>query len=209
MVKINKIVEKSYVDGPGQRTVVFFQGCPIHCKGCQNQALWSFEGGISYDEEQLAKKLAHVATTGKITISGGEPFAQPASLAKLVYYLKKEGVQDIIVYSGYTWETIINPVSPAFLWVISILENVDVLVDGQFDAKQDDPFITYRGSRNQRPIDVHATLETGSVVILDWDEPEVVITQDGIAVLPAGLAPVFAEIGHVDKSRMCGQTSPL
>ena len=210
MVRINKVVEESYVDGPGRRTVVFFQGCPIECVGCQNKALWSANGGDAYDEEQLAKWLAFLARNhGNVTISGGEPFAQVKSLAKLVWYLKREGVQNIIVYSGYTWETLLNPLTGVMTWVKTVMENIDVLVDGQFVRELDDPFITYRGSRNQRPIDVQASLCEGKVITLDWDNPEVVITADGNALMPVGLAVEIATADILSNTRMCGQTRPI
>jgi anaerobic ribonucleoside-triphosphate reductase activating protein len=204
MVRINKIVEKSYVDGPGERAVIFFQGCPIHCKGCQNVALWNADGGLMYDEEQLAQKVA--AYGRQVTISGGEPFAQVGLLAKLVYYLKKYGVEHIIIYSGYTWETILNPLNGLLPWVRTILEVIDVLVDGRFVASLDDPFIVYRGSRNQRPIDVPESLCEGKVITLDWDEPEIVLTPEVNPLMPVGLAVDMADLGASADTAMCGQT---
>jgi anaerobic ribonucleoside-triphosphate reductase activating protein len=210
MVRINKIVEGSYVDGPGCRTVVFFQGCTIGCAGCQNKALWPADGGHAYDEVALAQKLADLSREhGNVTITGGEPFNQVASLAKLVWHLKQEGVQHIIVYSGYPWETIMSPMSGVFPWIKTILEQVDVVVDGPFIQSLDDPFITYRGSRNQRPIDVEASLAEDRVVTLDWDAPEIVITIDGNALMPVGLAVDLKALGKPQKTRMCGQTAPI
>jgi anaerobic ribonucleoside-triphosphate reductase activating protein len=210
MVRINKIVQESYVDGPGRRTVVFFQGCNIGCAGCQNKALWPAEGGEAYDEIELAKKLAYLAQEhGNMTVTGGEPFNQVASLAKLVWHLKKEGVKDIIVYTGYTWETIMSPMTGVFPWVKTILENVDTVVDGPFVQSLDDPFITYRGSRNQRPIDVEASLAEDCVVTLDWDAPEIVITVGGDALMPVGLAADLRGLGELKSTRMCGQTAPV
>jgi anaerobic ribonucleoside-triphosphate reductase activating protein len=207
MVRINRIVESSYVDGPEERAVVFFQGCPIECVGCQNVALWDAKGGTAYDEQELAVKLAYLAREhGNVTISGGEPFAQVQSLAKLVFYLKKQGVKHVIVYTGYPWETLLNPLTGVLHWIRSILDYVDVIVDGSFEQELDDPYIVYRGSRNQRVIDVDASLCEGKIVTLDWDNPEIVIKADGDLVLPVGLAREMAEIGTVKPSRSCGQT---
>lgn len=210
MVRINRIVESSYVDGPEERAVVFFQGCPIACPGCQNTALWDANGGAVYDEQDLAVKLAFLAREhGNVTISGGEPFAQIHSLARLVYHLHKDGVRNVMVYSGYKWETLLNPLNGVFPWIKSILDYVDVIVDGPFMKELDDPFIVYRGSRNQRVIDVEASLCEGKVVTLDWDHPEIVIKADGDLVLPAGLANEMAEIGTVIDTRMCGSLKGL
>lgn len=207
MVRINKIVKESFVDGPGRRTVVFFQGCPIHCQGCQNITLWPEESGDFYDEKDLAKKLVFLSREhGNITISGGEPFAQVASLAKLVYFLKKEGAKEIIIYSGYTWEQLMSPLSGVLPWVKTVFDYADILVDGPFRMAEDNPFITYRGSRNQRPIDIAESLCAGQVVTLDWDQPEVVITPSGSILFPVGLTTEMAEIGTVSNTRRCGQT---
>jgi anaerobic ribonucleoside-triphosphate reductase activating protein len=204
-VSVNSIKARSLVDGPGQRSVVFFQGCTIHCPGCQNKKLWPEAGGRILPVSELAATLSFLAPDGQVTISGGEPFNQPRALAYLVVTLRNLGVQHIQVYSGYTWEQLTNPINPAYLWVREILSRIDILVDGPFVVAQDDPFLGLRGSRNQRPIDVPKTLETGRVVVLDWDSPEIVIDTNGDLVLPVGLAKDFADMGGVAPSRMCGQ----
>jgi anaerobic ribonucleoside-triphosphate reductase activating protein len=204
-VNINSIKARSLVDGPGSRSVVFFQGCTIHCPGCQNKKLQPEAGGKILSTSELASTLAFLAPDGQVTISGGEPFNQPRALAYLVRSLRNLGIQHILVYSGYTWDQLMNPINPAYLWVREVFSRIDVLVDGPFLLAQDDPFITWRGSRNQRPIDVAKSLEIGQVVTLDWDNPEIVIDKNGNLVLPVGLAREFAEIGTVSSSRMCGQ----
>jgi anaerobic ribonucleoside-triphosphate reductase activating protein len=211
MIRVNHIVEETFVDGPGRRTAVFLQGCPIHCKGCQNKALWPAEGGTAMDEDDLASTLARLAIThGNITISGGEPFAQPASLTRLIRSLRNYGVKNIIVYTGYAWEDLMgSPFSP-WLWVTEILPYIDILVDGPFIKALDDDLITFRGSRNQRPIDVQTSLLSWTldkqVAVLNWDNPEITLTEAGDLVLPRGLTMEFSEIGQVENTRMCGQT---
>ncbi len=91
-------------------------------------------------------------------------------------------------------------------FVNSIFSNIDVLVDGQFVREQDDPYISYRGSRNQRPIDVQASLASKEIVMLDWDSPEIVIDLSGNAFMPIGLVNEFEELGSSDITRRCGQT---
>jgi anaerobic ribonucleoside-triphosphate reductase activating protein len=209
-MKIHHIEARSYVDGPGERTTLFVQGCPIHCSGCQNKSLWPAEGGVVVDENHLAITLSTLAVYhGNVTISGGEPFAQPASLARLLKALKGYGVRNIILYSGYTWETLTNPINGSWLWVQEALRYIDMLVDGRFDTTQDNDFINWRGSGNQRPIDVQASLQSNNLVILDWSEPEVTITADGGLVLPRGLAQELAEMGEERESRMCGEIAPI
>lgn len=210
-VRINKVVAESYVDGPGKRSVVFFQGCPLACPGCQNKALWDKGGGQSVDVESLAAELGALAGRGgNVTISGGEPTLQPGALATLVTLLKgRYGVGHIIVYTGFRFEQLLDISHPLYVWLYSVLQAVDVIVDGPFIREYDDPMITYRGSRNQRPIDVQATRAAGKVVTLDWDSPEIVLTATGDLLLPVGLAPEFVELGQVKKTRMCGQTKEL
>jgi anaerobic ribonucleoside-triphosphate reductase activating protein len=210
MIRVNKIVENSLVDGPGIRTVVFLQGCSIHCSGCQNNALWSPEGGSLFDESALALILATSAEEhGNVTISGGEPFDQVKSLALLCRELRNNGVKNIIVYSGYTFEQITNKIVSSVLWVQEVLSRIDVLVDGPFIKAWDDPFITYRGSRNQRAIDVPNTLNGGGRIIeLIWDD-EIQISPEGNIVGPVGIIEDFEQIGAGGNSRMCGQTRPI
>lgn len=208
-IKINRIVPRSLVDGPGERTVVFLQGCTLACSGCQNRALWDKQAGHTENAFDLAATVALLAGEGgSVTISGGEPFQQPAALATLVLQLKKVyGVSHIIVYSGYTIEELVNPTNPAFDWLYSIFSAIDVLVDGRFIKQLDDDLIQYRGSRNQRAINIPATIANhGELVLLDWDTPEIVITPDGGMVMTAGMAKQFTDAGEINNTAMCGQT---
>jgi len=210
---VHKIEARSMVDGPGERTVVFFQGCPLACPGCQNKHLWPENTGEVMDVADLSSTLLSLSNSGQFTISGGEPFAQPKALVELVwrlYWTGQDNMYDheprhIIVYSGYTWEELNDPSHPAYPYFRQIVNWIDVLVDGRFVKELDDPFITYRGSRNQRPIDVFETLMCGDIVEQIWDN-EIQISDVGVLVLPAGLAKEFADVGTTQKSRMCGQT---
>jgi anaerobic ribonucleoside-triphosphate reductase activating protein len=202
-LQYSKIVSKSFVDGPGERTAIFIQGCPLACRGCQSKHLWTSEGGISEYPYQMA---AYLLTEGeRITISGGEPFAQPEALAELIYYLHLLGAEHIIIYSGYTWDELHSPDHPANAYLDFILKRIDVLVDGRFVLELDDPTITYRGSRNQRPIDVQESLVEGRIVTQDWDD-EIEITSDGNLVMPVGFSKIFEPVGNIQKSRRCGQS---
>jgi anaerobic ribonucleoside-triphosphate reductase activating protein len=204
MIRISHIQTKSFVDGPGERTVLFMQGCPIECPGCQNKHLWPAAGGRMEDENSVAWSLAALAEKhGNITISGGEPFSQPLALSKLVKRLREyQAVKHIIVYTGFYWEIL----SQSIHITNDSLQHIDVLVDGPFIHQQDDPLIIYRGSRNQRPIDVKRTLSLGGIVTLDWDNPEIIISAEGSALLPVGLAAEFSGLGTANTTRRCGET---
>jgi organic radical activating enzyme len=143
--------------------------------------------------------------SGNVTLSGGEIFQQPAALAELVSTLHYIGPRHVIAYSGYTWEELFSTSHPARPWLSVILPYIDVLVDGRFIRERDDDLIVYRGSRNQRPIDVGASLAEGRVVTLDWDNPEIVIGESGELILPQGLAADFGEMGEVKSHALCGQ----
>ena len=204
MIRIDHIQARSFVDGPGERAVLFMQGCPIGCPGCQNTHLWDAFGGRAENEIDIAYTLAGLSIEhGNVTISGGEPFAQPVALLKLVHTLRMfPTVKHIIVYSGYVYENLVQAINGT----TAALRYIDVLVDGPFLREMDDQTITYRGSRNQRPIDVQASLKLGQAVMLDWDSPEIVIPANGNALLPVGLVREFQEIGTVATARRCGQT---
>lgn len=213
-MRIHSIESSSYVDGPGRRAVVFLQGCPIHCLGCQNKALWPAQAGQEWDLKELAAHLGKLAQDagGNLTISGGEPMAQPLQLAVLVNLLKHAyKVNHILVYTGFTLEQLCQPVHPAFPFLPQILSNIDVLVDGMFIQKLDDPFLSHRGSRNQRPIDVKATLQAcGEIVTLDWDSViELVLPASGGMLMPVGMTREFAQVGAPETQRRCGQRSKV
>jgi len=200
-IRIANIVENSVVDGEGVRTVLYTQGCHLACKGCQNQALWDAAGGRVVDVYDLAKHLVSLSQAHhNYTIQGGEPTNQPHALGLLMHLIKEfDPKAHIVVYTGHTWEDLIYTGAKFYLFLYA-----DVVVDGPFIAEQDDPFIMWRGSRNQRPIDVRQTLIRGEVVKLDWDSPRLVIGSDGAISLPVGLVKDFEEIGEVEKSRRCG-----
>lgn len=209
MLNVYKVIENSQVDGPGRRVTVFTQGCPIACPGCQNVHLWPSESknATRFNEDEFAGYVARLAEDHDgVTISGGDPFFQPQALAYFVRALRKHGVKNIIVYTGYTFDELIDPLNPAYLWVREILPLIDVLVDGPFIKALDHGLMNFRGSSNQRPIDVQATLKAESLVVLDWDTPELEISPEGDVFFPIDLAKEFAEFGQAKSTRMCGQT---
>lgn len=214
-IQINSVKHNSYVDGPGCRSVIFFQGCTLACRGCQNKDLWPSGGG----EERSAYCVAYDAITGNrwnnVTISGGEPFQQPGGLAELVSHLKEIAPRShVIVYTGYDWAELFASDHPARAWLKHILERVDVLVTGRFLRELDHGNIMWRGSTNQQPINVQATIEQAAAglrdiidepVVLDWENPEVIIGRDGDMRLPIGLENEFGPLGISQNNRRCGE----
>ena len=159
MLSISGIVEDSIVDGPGIRVTFFCQGCPHHCPGCHNPETWDFSGGTAMEEEQLVRIVRANPLCRRVTFSGGEPFAQASAFARLGRLLKAQGYE-LASYSGYTFEEL-------FLGTPEqreLLETIDVLIDGPFLQAQKSLELAFRGSRNQRILDVPGSLEAGKAV---------------------------------------------
>lgn len=153
----------SIVDGEGLRAVIWTQGCPHGCPGCHNPQTHAFDGGTSVASEILLKQLkAHFYLDG-VTFSGGEPMAQAAACGELAQAVHQLGM-NVWCYTGYTWEALMeaqNPDQRAFL------EQIDVLIDGPFLLAQKSLNLRFRGSANQRLIDVQASLKAQRVVLAE------------------------------------------
>ncbi|MCR5813729.1 MAG: anaerobic ribonucleoside-triphosphate reductase activating protein [Desulfovibrio sp.] len=148
------IEEESIVDGPGLRFVVFTQGCPHHCKGCQNPQTHPFEGGKAYSIEDLLSCYDENPLLDGMTFSGGEPFAQAEALAVLAEGVHKRG-GTIVTYTGYTYETLrqrIHHDGDCHHWQ-HLLDETDLLIDGPYVEKLRDLDLLFRGSSNQRLLD--------------------------------------------------------
>lgn len=154
MINLFGIAEDSIVDGPGIRTVFFAQGCPHHCKGCHNPESWPFSGGTSMDEEKLCQIARSNPLCRKVTFSGGEPFAQAEGFSKLAGLLKACGYE-IAAYTGYTFEYLQEHGTDAQR---QLLSSIDVLVDGPFILELKSLELYFKGSRNQRVLDVKKSL---------------------------------------------------
>ena len=157
----------NFVDGEGVRNSLYVSGCMFHCKGCYNAATWSFKAGIPYTkelEEQIMRDLAQPYVQG-LTLLGGEPFLNTGILIPLVKRIHKElPEKDIWSWTGYTWEELMLETPDK----IELLHLVDILVDGRFDITKKNLMLQFRGSSNQRIIDVKKSLDQGKVVI--WDK---------------------------------------
>lgn len=164
-IRLAGIVDESIVDGKGIRMTVFTQGCPHHCPGCHNPQTHDFTGGTEEDTDDIFERFCENPLLRGITFSGGEPFCQPVplkALADRVHSVKK----DITIYTGWTYEQLIAMHDPD---VDALLSVCDVLVDGPFVEALKDPDLLFRGSENQRLIDMRATRETGNIVLLSCD----------------------------------------
>jgi anaerobic ribonucleoside-triphosphate reductase activating protein len=155
-IRIAGVIRQSIVDGPGMRFVVFTQGCPHHCPGCHNPETHSFSGGYDCETEQILAEIARNPLLKGLTLSGGEPFARPAELLPLVKAVRGRGM-DVICYTGYTFEELLatSELDPA---VEELMQNIDILKDGRYIHEERDLELKFRGSRNQRLLDMQASL---------------------------------------------------
>lgn len=159
MLNLSGIVSDSIVDGPGIRVCVFSQGCPHHCHGCHNPETWAFGCGTDVDEEQILQTVRANPLCRGVTFSGGEPFAQAEGFARLAKMLKEHGYE-VASYSGYTFEQLLQGNEEQR----KLLETIDVLIDGPFLLEQKSLELSYRGSRNQRILNVPASLAAGEPI---------------------------------------------
>ena len=159
MLNLAGIVGDSIVDGPGIRTTIFCQGCPHHCPGCHNPETWAFGCGTDMDEETILDIVRSNPLCRGVTFSGGEPFAQAEGFAKLARLLKAAG-KEVASYSGYTFEELLNGTDAQK----DLLSVIDVLIDGPFLMAEKTLELPFRGSRNQRILDVPKSLAANAPV---------------------------------------------
>jgi len=153
MLDLSGIVSDSIVDGPGIRTTIFSQGCPHRCPGCHNPETWEFGCGTEVPVEAIVDIVKSNPLCRGVTFSGGEPFAQAAGFAKLAAFLKEQGYE-VASYSGYTFEELLEGSQDQK----KLLESIDILIDGPFLLAEKSLEIAFRGSRNQRILDVPKSL---------------------------------------------------
>jgi anaerobic ribonucleoside-triphosphate reductase activating protein len=161
LIKLYGTGDDSIVDGPGIRFAVFTQGCGHGCAGCHNPKAQSFEGGKLVSTDTLWQKIEDNPLLSGITLTGGEPFEQAGALVELARRARAKGLT-VWAYSGYLFEELKAGVPSAD--VAELLQEVDVLVDGPFKQELKSLDLRWRGSSNQRIIDVPASLAAGHVV---------------------------------------------
>ena len=159
MLRLAGIETESIVDGPGIRTVLFCQGCYRRCEGCHNPETWPVEGGKEISTDEIVTLIHSDPLCTGITYSGGEPFLQAKDLIPLTKILKDEGYE-VAVYSGYRFEELLMGTCDQ----LELLSYIDVLIDGPFDLKQRSLDLKFRGSRNQRILNVQEGLRKGEAV---------------------------------------------
>lgn len=156
------VVKESIVDGPGIRYTIFTQGCPHNCEGCHNVHTHDPSGGKSITFDKILDDLKKNPLISGVTFSGGEPFMQAKELYELALLLKEKGL-NILTYSGYTFEEIVRGYDENPYWK-ELLEITDYLIDGRFILAEKSLLLRFRGSKNQRIIDVKKSLAESSVV---------------------------------------------
>lgn len=163
----HKVTRDSIVDGPGLRAVIWAQGCSHNCSGCHNPCTHDFNGGFLMDTEDLVEELKTLKLHRGVTFSGGDPFEQPYECLEIAKAVKSIGM-DIWCYTGYTFEELINKQGKKYKngW-IEFLKYIDVLIDGRFILEKKNLLLKFRGSENQRILDVKKSLRFRSAVLMD------------------------------------------
>ena len=162
-IRLAGIVRESIVDGPGIRFTVFCQGCPHACEGCHNPETHDFAGGKDISIERLLEEIDKDKLLAGVTFSGGEPFCQAEAFACLGRGVKERGL-NITVFSGYTLEEL-QDMAVQRADVRELLELTDILIDGPFINELRDLTLQFRGSSNQRVIDMNETRKSGELAI--------------------------------------------
>ena len=164
-IRLSGVVKESIVDGPGIRYVIFTQGCPHHCKGCHNPETWNEKSGKLKEIAEIYQEIkANPLVTG-VTLSGGEPMIKAKELYSLIKKLKEENYH-IMIYTGYLFEYLIENGNEEN-YFLELLKLTDILVDGKFIIDQKDLLLKFRGSKNQRIIDVQKSLEESKVTTVE------------------------------------------
>lgn len=164
-IKIAGIIKESIVDGPGIRLTIFTQGCVHNCIGCHNPETHSFSGGYYIEINEIVDLVKANPLLDGITLSGGEPFHQGRNCGKLAKKIKAMGL-NVVTYTGYTFEEILKEMDINQGWK-DLLLATDILIDGKFNIEEKSLLLKFRGSTNQRIIDVKLSLEEERIHILE------------------------------------------
>lgn len=161
-IRIAGVVKESTVDGPGFRYVIFTQGCPHHCEGCHNPQTHDMNGGKLESITALAEDITKNPLLKGITLSGGEPFMQAKELVKLLSLIDLKRYT-VMTYTGFKYEYLLENANDdnGFL---ELLKHTDVLIDGKFEMTLKSEKVKFRGSTNQRAIDVKESLKNQRII---------------------------------------------
>ena len=159
-IRLAGVVRESIVDGPGYRFTVFVQGCPHSCPGCHNPETHDFAGGTDTDPQKIIDAVGKNPLLDGVTFSGGEPLCQAEALLPVAQAVKQMGLT-LMIYTGWTFEQLLEQNDPH---VMALLQLADWLVDGPFVLAKRDLTLLFRGSQNQRVLDLPASLAKGEAV---------------------------------------------
>lgn len=165
-IRLAGIARESIVDGPGFRFTIFCQGCPHNCFDCHNQSTHDFQLGKDVELSRILEEIDKNPLLSGVTFSGGEPFCQPEAFCALAEEIEKRGM-DIVTFSGYTYEEL-KDMAKKRNAVGKLLDHTKLLIDGPFVKEEKDLTLSFRGSRNQRIIDMDAVRRTGELIL--WEE---------------------------------------
>jgi anaerobic ribonucleoside-triphosphate reductase activating protein len=157
-VRVAGIVKESVVDGPGVRYAIFAQGCKHGCKSCHNPNTHNLSGGELIDADELVSDILNNKHVDGVTFSGGDPFFQPEEFAYIGFKLKQNGI-NILSYTGFKYEDIVADEKK-----FKLLQKVDTLIDGPFIIDKKTLKLPFRGSSNQRIIDIKSSLINGKPI---------------------------------------------
>lgn len=146
----------SIVDGPGLRFALFVQGCIHNCKGCHNPESHKLDGGTLQDTDEIFEQIQKNPLLDGVTFSGGEPFLQAKALSELAKKIKDTGL-NLYVYTGFTYEELLSGANEENFWG-ELLKYTDFLVDGKFEEDKKHYTLLFKGSENQRIIDVQGSM---------------------------------------------------
>ena len=160
-LRVSGFVQESIVDGPGLRFVIFAQGCNHFCRGCHNPQTFDLNGGYEVEIDYIIEQIKKNPLLRGVTFSGGEPFLQPLQFIEIAKKVHELGL-DVVSFTGYTFEEL-TQANAKDKWK-ELLYNIDILIDGPFILEKKNMMIKFRGSENQRILDVKSSLETGNIV---------------------------------------------
>ena len=165
------LTPESIVDGPGFRFTVWTQGCLHHCKGCHNPQTWDMNGGFEADTDEVFEQIINDPLLDGVTLSGGDPFYQAKPMAELARRIHafKDFPLNVIAFTGFDFEELIAQATEENGYM-ELLRECDYIIDGRFILEQRSLELKFRGSRNQRFIDVKASLSSGSTVTLSDEQ---------------------------------------
>ena len=161
-MRVLDIVEGTTVDGPGLRTSIYVAGCRHQCDGCHNPQSWDFNAGKEMSIDEVLEVVRK--NDFNVTLSGGDPFYMADDVAELCRRIKDELHKNIWCYTGYLFENLVKNEN-----AMKLLKHLDVLVDGPFRQELRDEDLLYRGSSNQRLVDVQKSLAAGKFVEYDYN----------------------------------------